>query len=258
MDLISVIIPCYNYSLYLDLCLLSVFTQKINCKVEVLLSDDNSSDESYGIAQRIALNYNSDDIFLSVFKQEKNLGEIENTKFLLSKCKGKYVAYLDADDYWIDPYKLQKQYDFMENNSDYSLCCTGQIMFNGIHHMPDPISNESIITPFFFIDSSKSLQPEDLIDNNFIFSSSRFFKNYDNLIKEYFNKFPYTDWPMNFELSLLGKVGYLYYASYVYRIKPDSLMHKEKQNHSNDEIERLKSERINILKSRLLEFRNDI
>jgi glycosyltransferase involved in cell wall biosynthesis len=89
MDKINVIVPCYNYSNYLDLCLMSIFTQRVNCEVEIILSNDNSTDESLGIAERISSRYNTNNIHLKVFSQEENIGEIENTKFLLSKCNGK-------------------------------------------------------------------------------------------------------------------------------------------------------------------------
>ena len=47
---------------------------------------------------------------------------------LMPKMKGKYFAICEGDDYWIDEYKLQKQYDFMENNPEYSLCTHNSIM----------------------------------------------------------------------------------------------------------------------------------
>ena len=81
MDKINVIVPCYNYANYLDLCLMSIFTQRINCEVEILFSDDNSTDDSFGIAERIAKRYNTKNIYLKTFKHNKNVGEIENTKF---------------------------------------------------------------------------------------------------------------------------------------------------------------------------------
>ena len=73
MDKINVIVPCYNYANYLDLCLMSIFTQRVNCVVEILFSNDNSTDESLGIAERIAARYNNDQIFMTVFNHEKNI-----------------------------------------------------------------------------------------------------------------------------------------------------------------------------------------
>jgi glycosyltransferase involved in cell wall biosynthesis len=235
---------------------MSIFTQRVDCIVEILFSDDNSTDESFGIATRIAEKYNTDNIYLKLFKQEKNIGEID-TKFLLSKCDSKYIAYLDADDYWIDPYKLQKQYDFMESNPDFSMCFTGQLGFDGETHSPGPTGFELLIVPYWFItndilysDEKYSysygiLDPKSFIGSNYVFSSSRFFRNYENLIQDYTYEFPYSDWPMNFELGLRGKIFYMNFASYVYRIKPNSLFNSE----TSEEREKKYQYRCDLLKS---------
>ena len=82
-----------------------------------------------------------------------------------------------------------------------------------------------------------------LLSTNFIGSSSRFFRNYNNLIIDYFYDFPYSDWPMNFELSLRGKILYQNFSSYVYRLKPNSLISVE----SIEELELKKDYRAELL-----------
>ncbi len=226
MKKINVIIPNYNYDKYLETCLLSVFLQKVNCDVEVLVSDDCSPDQSLGILKRFKRDFSSDRIKLSFFENSINQGEVKNTKFLLNQCDGDYIAYLDADDYWIDPYKLQKQFDFLESNPNYSLTFTGYIGLREEEYIPHAEGDLFIGIPPH-LDPEEISKPEFIAGvNNCIFSSSRFFRNYGDLALDYFDNFVYTDWPLNYELSLRGQINYQPYPSYVYRIHKNSLSRK--------------------------------
>ena len=235
---VSVIISCYNYDKYIEQCLMSVLLQKRNFNIEILIGDDGSTDNSLQIIKRIENYYKSIDISFNVFSHPINLGEVRNIEFLLGKSTGEYIAYLDADDFWTDPYKMQKQVDFMDNNLDYSMCITGFIQLNdGGDYIPSS-------------DFSNWLSPLDELDSgnlsirNNIGSSSRLFRRYDNIVKDYFYEFPYSDWVMNFELSLRGKIKYLDFPSYVYRMHENSLS-------KNLEDNELWEKRINILKSKM-------
>ena len=220
---VSVIIPCYNYSKYIEMCLLSVLCQKCDYDIEILISDDCSTDNSLNIIKRIKNIYNNLPGFeIKFFSHPNNIGEIKNTKFLLENCTGKYIAYLDADDYWVDPFKLSKQIEFMDNNPDYSLCVTGFIQLNDNGEYTPIDTFENWLCPV------GELSSENLCTGNIVgSSSSRLFRRYDDLFDDYFYDFPYSDWVVNFELSLRGKIGYLNFPSYVYRIHENSLFGKK-------------------------------
>jgi len=73
-------------------------------------------------------------------------------------------------------------------------------------------------------------------------------KNYNNIIKDYFNKFPYSDWPMNFEISLLGDVKFINFVTYCYRKHNQSLT--SKLDLESDEYKEKFNKRVNILTER--------
>lgn len=96
--------------------------QKTDYVIEIIISDDASTDNNQKIIRRYIKKYSN--IFFKTILREKNIGAINNFCDALDNCHGKYIALCEGDDYWIDPYKLQKQVDFMENNQEYSLCAS--------------------------------------------------------------------------------------------------------------------------------------
>jgi glycosyltransferase involved in cell wall biosynthesis len=105
---VSVIVPCYNYGNYIEKCIMSVLLQKLDFDIEILVGDDNSTDDSFNIVKRLKNFYEDERIKFKIIKHEPNVGEINNTKSLLDSAEGEYIAYLDADDFWIDPLKMSK------------------------------------------------------------------------------------------------------------------------------------------------------
>jgi glycosyltransferase involved in cell wall biosynthesis len=230
---------------------MSVLLQKLDFDIEILVGDDNSTDDSFNIAKRMEKFYESERVKFKIRRNESNLGEINNTKSLLNSSEGEYIAYLDADDFWIDPLKLTKQIEFMDRNKDYSLCVTGQINFQNGTYIPT-----SDFSYWLCPVNLEKMSSEDLSSGNVVgSSSSRFFRNYPDIIKDYFYEFPYSDWPMNFELSLRGKIKYLDFPGYVYTIHKDSL--SEKDLNPSLDSQNLYNKRTNILRE-ILEQNNII
>ena len=90
---ISVIVPVYNVEKYLDKCLSSLLNQRYE-GVEIIVIDDNSTDGSLTVAKKY-VKYNN----VKVISKEKNLGLSDSRNIGIKEASGKYIMFLDSDDY---------------------------------------------------------------------------------------------------------------------------------------------------------------
>lgn len=127
LPLVSIQCLVYNHEPYLRQCLDGFVMQKTNFKFEAIVHDDVSTDGSAAIIREYAEKY--PDIIKPIFEIENQYSKHDGSldRIMRDACKGKYIALCEGDDYWIDPLKLQKQVDLLENNLDCSLCCGGFI-----------------------------------------------------------------------------------------------------------------------------------
>ena len=119
--LVSVCSMVYNHAPFLRDFFEGVLMQKTSYPFEIVVHDDASTDDSVKIIREYESRY--PDIIKPIFQTENKLSKgIPIMTYLLCDVRGKYIAYCDGDDYWIDPLKLQKQIDFLETHPDYSIC----------------------------------------------------------------------------------------------------------------------------------------
>jgi len=119
--LVSVIIPVFNSGQYLETAIESVLAQTYR-DFELFVVDDGSADESLLLARRLATRDPGRVIVLR-HPDEKNHGVAETRNLALEAAKGKYIAFLDADDRWF-PEKLARQVAFMEARPEVGLTYT--------------------------------------------------------------------------------------------------------------------------------------
>lgn len=116
---ISVVILTYFHGPYIAQCLESVLSQETDLNVEILVGDDASQDGTAEIIQSYVQRY--PERMQAVF-HEKNVGATQNGADVGRLIRGKYVAYLEGDDYWLDRRKLQKQWEILEAHPEYGAC----------------------------------------------------------------------------------------------------------------------------------------
>lgn len=182
--MISICMITYNHEFYIESAIRGVLAQQTNFDIELLISNDNSNDQTHQKILSLTKNLPRN-ITLSYFNQEKNLGMMSNFIFALEHCKGKYIALLDGDDYWTDPLKLQKQVDFLEENLDYNIC---------FHNMQ--IKDESknlLLEDTITREVENSTTSVDLAKGNFIHTPSVVLRN-NFTIPDWFHQSPIGDW----------------------------------------------------------------
>lgn len=125
---VSVVCTVYNKEKYLRKTLDSLMMQKTNFEYEIIVVDDKSTDGSKQIVEEYAGNYPE---LIRAYYNEKNLGITLNWIQSCEYAQGEYIARSDADDYWIDACKIQKQVELLEKSQDSKWCTTDINMVDG-------------------------------------------------------------------------------------------------------------------------------
>lgn len=115
---LSVWLICYNQENYIRQAVQSALDQKTNFNFEIVIGDDNSQDRTRDILRDLKKKYPKK---IRLLLNKKNLGMVKNQVNVLNACKGKYIAMLEGDDYWLSGDKLQTQVDFLESNPEFSI-----------------------------------------------------------------------------------------------------------------------------------------
>lgn len=209
--MVSILCIAYNHEKYIRQCLDGFVMQKTNFKFEVIIHDDASTDNTANIIREYEEKY--PEIIKPIYQKEnqysKKAGITKN--FTLPKARGKYIAICEGDDFWTDKYKLQKQVDTLENNSNCKCCvCTVRdanedgSMMNTTH--PSEVFDSGILHTEDFLK---------LACKEYAFQTSSFMFKGDDY-KEYIYNPPkfrtvssVGDWPQLLYFSIIGDIYYI-------------------------------------------------
>lgn len=209
--LVSIWITAYNHENYISQALDSVLMQKTSFDYEIVVGEDCSKDRTREIVLSYQEKYPAK---IKLFLPEKNLGMKAMFEQTYKMCTGKYQAWLDGDDYWTDPFKLQKQIDLMEADKDivmtFHRCEILNLKTGKARLLPEPT---------FTDEKDKIIMLEDLLTRQVpILTPSVVVRNIlPKELPQWFYSLPYLDRGIYYLLLQYGKAKYISEVMAVYR-----------------------------------------
>ena len=210
--LVSVILPVYNVEKYLPLAIESILDQTYK-KLEILISDDGSKDNSRVIINR----YSKNDHRIIVSHNKRNLGKIATVNRLFDLSKGKYVTVHDADDFSLNQ-RVEKQIERMEREPSLKMCGTSF----------ETLREDGTSFGITIMEQKFEVIKENIWKHSQFHGPTMMFKKeaIDRLGGQIYRPF-FEDYNEDVDLSLrvlsMGKCVNLPEVLYKYRIRPDSL-----------------------------------
>jgi glycosyltransferase involved in cell wall biosynthesis len=122
--LVSVSLVAYNAEAYIRDAIEGCLMQEVDFEYEILIHDDASSDNTPEIIKEYANKFPGLIVPIIQTENQFSKGKEINAHIIIPQARGKYIAFLEADDYWIDPDKLTMQTHFMESHPDVAMCFT--------------------------------------------------------------------------------------------------------------------------------------
>jgi glycosyltransferase involved in cell wall biosynthesis len=122
--MVSICCVTYNHEKFIRDAIEGFLMQKTTSPIEIIIHDDASTDNTADIVREYEKKY--PELIKPIYQKENQYSKRINSplNFVWQKCSGKYIATCEGDDYWTDPYKLQKQIDFLETNEDFIVTFT--------------------------------------------------------------------------------------------------------------------------------------
>lgn len=192
---VSVCITAYEHARYIEQCLRSVLVQDFDGVFEVLVGDDGSCDGTRDIIDAIAMEFPQ---IVRVTHNAVRLGPNGNIQNLVAQAKGRFIAHLDGDDYWL-PGKLRRQIPIISGGDGAIAVYSNAEVVNDLgarlgvfssYEAPE-VSDDALLEYGNFLNYSSMVYREEL--RHVVLSATP----------------PFVDYLLNLRLSRLGKIAYV-------------------------------------------------
>ncbi len=199
VPIVSAYMLTYNHAQYIEQAIKGILQQSIDFPFELVIGEDCSTDGTREIVFEYQKKYPN---IIRVITSDNNIGMMNNSTRTLQACRGKYIAFCEGDDYWIDPLKLQKQVDFLDSHPECSAC---------FHNVNVEFENNPEKNHIFHNTKMKELYTlVDIVSDYFIPTCSTIFRAGLFVdFPDWYLKMPMGDWPLHVLNAQYGDYGYI-------------------------------------------------
>ncbi len=202
--LVSVAVITYNHSAFIDECLASIASQRTNFDFEIVVADDASTDDT---PQRIkAIRHDNARATIRPRLHPANLGINPNLNHVVQACRGRYIAFIEGDDYWTDPDKLSIQTEFMQQSPQCAMSFhAAREVFHGSEKPPRTHRPSRPLRRGFY-----DIRDIILEGGAFFMTASLMFRaDAVQPLPDWFDSAPVGDLPLAFCAATHGRIGYI-------------------------------------------------
>lgn len=204
---LSVVMITYNHERFIAEALQSILSQRTNFDFEIVVGEDCSTDGTRDILLDFHRRFPGRIIPLL---RDRNLGVMRNLQETLVACRGKYLAFLEGDDYWSRDDKLQRQTDFLDSHPDCAICC---------HRAQFRDEMRATDTDLFPTLPAGRYTIDDLLRGNFVMTCTAVLRrDWIGPLPHWFSEMQLGDWPLFALVAQHGDINLLDEISSVYRV----------------------------------------
>ena len=206
--LVSVSMIAYNHQDFIEQAVNSVLMQQIDFAMELVIGEDNSTDQTRAILKQLQA---ENPTRIRLLLREQNLGMHQNFRHTLRECRGEFIALLEGDDFWTDENKLQKQVDFLRAHPECAFC----------HHNIASCRDENCVErePYFSAPRPEIYDLRELLRGHVHTCSVLLRCKYlPEPFPDWTTQLAMADYPFFVFLAERGSVGYLHQTMAIYRL----------------------------------------
>lgn len=225
VPLVSIVCNTYNHEKFIGECIEGFLSQFVNFGVEILIHDDASKDNTAKIVKNYCQKFPQ--IIKPIFQKDNQYSKgvkISKT-FQYSRAKGKYIAFCEGDDKWINPFKLIEEVLILEKNEDIFAVTHDVINYD--------FGNKKLCKHLYKPHKNGFLTFKEICDGFSYHQSSLLYRNnfdINNGVPEDLYVFPHLgDFPKSVNIFLHGKIYFIdkKMSLYRYRSNQDSFTSKK-------------------------------